>query len=127
MRIRLLSSLLVLGLMLAAAPAFAGKRVSGPQAKAHIGKRLQFSSKVPDKTRPFTTRLGGKKGDKVRPFTASNIREMILPFTGPGGAQGGARVHIGNVVTGTLNMETGEVRTKGVSAPRAAPQPATAE
>lgn len=124
MRVRLLSTLLALGLVLAAAaPALAGKGLTGPKAKAHITKRLQYSSKVVDKSKPFTTRLGGKKGDKIRPFTASNIRPMIIPFTGPNGAQGGARIHVGNVVTGTLNMVTGEVRTKGVSAPRSAPQP----
>lgn len=123
MRNRLLSSLLLLGLLLVAAPAFAGKRVTGPMAKAHITKRLQYSSRVVDKTKPFTVRLRGKKGDRIRPFTASNMRDTVIPGPAPAGALGGARITIGNLVTGTLDMETGAVRTKGISVPRSAPQP----
>ena len=103
--------------LFAATPAIAkpGKGpVNGYQAKAHIGERLQKSSRVPDKTRPFTTRLEGAKGDTVRPFTASNIRTKVIP-TGP---SSGAQLHVGNRVTGTLNTKTGAVRTKSVIMPR---------
>lgn len=123
---RLLSTLLLLGLLIVAAPAaLAGKRVSGPQAKAHISQRLQYSSKVVDKTKPFTVKLFGKKGDKVRLFRASNIRQTVIVGSAPQGALGGARVTVGNLVTGTINMETGEVRTGGVAVPRSAPVPFT--
>ena len=88
--------------------------VSGPEAKAHISERLQKSSRVPDKTRPFTTHLGGEKGDTVRPFTASNVRTRVFP-TGPSSS---AMLHVGNRVTGTLNTKTGAVRTKSVIMPR---------
>jgi hypothetical protein len=95
---------ITLAIALVATPVFAGGPVSGPQARAHITQRLQYSSKVVDKTRPFTTRLGGKKGDVVRPFSASNVR--------------GQTITIGNVVTGQLDTRTGAVRTLTVTSPR---------
>ena len=88
--------------------------VNGYEAKAHIGERLQKSSRVPDKTRPFTTHLGGEKGDVVRPFTASNVRTRNFQ-TGPNTS---VKLHVGNRVTGTLNTKTGAVRTKSVIMPR---------
>jgi len=112
---KLLGTLLALSLLTTAAAADAGP-VTGRQAKAHITQRLQHSSKVKDKTRPFRTKLGGKKGDKLRPFVATNVRNAII--SAGGGRVGAYVIHVGNRVSGTLNMETGQVRTASVVSPR---------
>ncbi len=114
---KILSLALLLGM--SSMSTLASAEITGPQAKAHIQKRLQYSSKVADKTLPMKTQLGGKKGDVVRPFTASNIRYTVIPGNAPPGALGGARVATGNRITGTVNMKTEAVRTKSVAIPRA--------
>jgi hypothetical protein len=105
--IKSLSLLVALAVALVATPALAAGPVSGQQAKAHLNKRLPLSSKVYDKTRPFKTTLGGKKGDVVRPFIANNFRRVPL-----GPAITGLR---GLSVEGTLNTQTGAVRTTKVT------------
>jgi len=114
---KLLLSLFALALLATTLSAQAGP-VTGHQAKSHISQRLQYSKKVRDKQRPFKVKLGGKKGDRIRSFQASNLRPMVIPGNAPHGAQGGVRITVGNVVSGTLNMETGAVRTTSVVVPR---------
>src|SRR5262245_52065011 len=94
-----------LGSALALSAVTAQAKLTGPMVKRHVEKRLQYSSRVPDKTLPMTVKLYGKKGDKVRRFRASNIRETYVT-RGPNDAplKNGIRLHTGNVVSGTVNM-----------------------
>jgi hypothetical protein len=104
----LLSSVLAAAFLLSTSIASAMAPVSGVQAKGHISQRLQLSRNVRDKTKPFSVRLAGKSGDVIRPFTATNVRNIRI--NGPG------EVIRGNRVTGILNMMTGAVTVKRVVA-----------
>jgi hypothetical protein len=88
------------------AGATAHAAVDGRGAKAVILKALQRSSKVADKTGPFKTKLGGKTGDRLRPFTASNIR--TVHFGGGHGHVGS--LHSGGSARGTIDMRRERVR-----------------
>ena len=83
---------------------------TGYTAKGYIVTAVKRSPKVADKAGTFKTQLGGKAGDQVRPFTANNLRKIILPFGGPGAhRQGGAMLTIGGIVSGKINMKTNRV------------------
>jgi len=71
--------------------------VTGPQAKPTIVKALAKAATTRAERGPWKTSLGGKAGDKLRPFEASNIRK-----------RGG--LHTGGVAVGTLNMKTEKVK-----------------
>src|SRR5262245_9930982 len=99
---KVISPTLALGILLSSAIATAKPAgpVSAREAKPHITERLQYSSRVLDKTKPFSVELRGKKGDTVRPFVASNLRGQRIP-AGPSST---ALITVGNRITGTLNM-----------------------
>src|SRR5262245_25595068 len=103
---------LIIGALLSTAGVAAARGKAGPvsgrEAKAHISERLQHSSKVWDKTRPFRVQLGGKKGDRIRSFVADNGHAHAVDGSGTRAVSGG------NVVEGTLDMKTGAVRTTRV-------------
>ncbi len=87
---------------------------TGHSAKGYIVAAVKQSPKVRDKAGKFKTQLGGKAGDRVRPFTANNLRKIVLPFGGPGAAkQGGVQLTIGGIVSGKINMKTNRVTISG--------------
>jgi hypothetical protein len=103
--------------------AVASAAITGAQAKGKIVPAVKASSKVHDKGGSFRTKLGGKASDTVRPFTATNLRMMMRPTGGPGFENqplGGARVHLGGVASGTINMKTEKVKVTGYAQPRPA-------
>jgi hypothetical protein len=110
---RILTALSLAAAMLAGATS--AYAVDGRGAKALINRNIKFSSKVADKTGPFKTKLGGKAGDRLRPFTASNVRSIIIPGRAPAGALGGARLHVGGIARGTIDMKQDKIRIKGYS------------
>jgi hypothetical protein len=111
---------ILLALALLSSSASAGGKVSsgpvsGPRAKAHVLQRLKYSSKFRrkvDPSGPWTSHLGGKKGDKVRPFFLRGPNR-IIPGNAPAGALGGTRSGF-DIVRGRLDTVTGEVRTTDV-------------
>ena len=107
---RILTALSLAFTLLAGAASSHAHHITGRGAKSFIVKGLMSSSKVSDKTGPFKTKLGGKAGDIVRPFSARNIRAMILPGKAPAGAQGGFRMSVGGIASGTINMATHRVK-----------------
>jgi hypothetical protein len=111
---RILTALSLAAAMLVGAVAHA-HHSDGRGAKAIINRNIKFSSKVADKTGPFKTKLGGKAGDRLRPFTASNVRSIIIPGRAPAGALGGARVHVGGIARGTIDLKAHKISIKGYS------------
>jgi len=116
-------TILALSLALAtlSSAATASAAISGREAKPKIVAALKASSKIVDKRGTFRTQLGGKAGDKLRPFTANNRRFVILPTGGPGFENkplGGARIQTGGIATGTINMKTERVTIKRYMMPR---------
>ena len=83
--------------------------VTARGAKPVIVAAVKSSPKVMDKSGPFKTTLGGKSSDTVRPFSASNVRVITIPGNAPAGAQGGARMNVGGVASGEINMKTDKV------------------
>lgn len=90
-------------------------------AKPVIVAAIQRSSKVMDKQGPFHTKLLGTTKAGLREFRASNMRNITIPGNAPAGAQGGTRLTVGGMLTGTINMKTNRVYIKSVSMAKSMP------
>lgn len=99
----------------------AAHAATGHTAKGFIVAAIKQAPDVVNKNGKFKTKLGGKPGDKVRPYTADNIHHQIFPFVGPGGQAGGARLAVGATYAGHINMKTNRVTVKTVAVPRRLP------
>jgi hypothetical protein len=101
-----------------AGAASAHAEISAQQASSRIKAAIAKSSKVTDKTVPFTEKLGPLvKGTKyVRSFRASNLHE-IKPEV-PGKFQPQFVIEGGAVVLGKINLRTEKVTITGVQVPR---------
>jgi hypothetical protein len=91
-----------------------GRQITA-ELKRDLGRRVEKAK--------WSTRLGGKPGDKMRPFTASSIRHITIPGNAPNGALGGARVAVGWMISGKISTKTGRTTIQGRSQPRSAPTP----
>src|SRR5688572_27244875 len=114
----------VVVLSLISSLAFAGqKQLRGSQITGELKRDLK---RTVEKTTAWKSKLGGKPGDKMRPFQASSIRHVVIPGPAPAGAQGGARIAIGWIVTGKISTTSGRTYVQGKAQPRSAPTAAPA-
>jgi hypothetical protein len=93
------------------------KRIAAGKARSLVKSALRSSDQVTDKTEPFRITIGRPDAAGARRFTASNERRIITVGSAPEGAQGGAFIHGGNTVTGTI-LADGTVTFDQVSRPR---------
>ena len=113
----------VLALTLISSLAFAKeKQLRGSQITAELKRDL---GRRVEKTPAWRTKVSGRPGDKMRPFQASSIRHIVIPGPAPSGAQGGARIAIGWIVTGKISTTSGRTYVQGKAQPRSAPTPAS--
>lgn len=100
-------------LMLASAPALAAYK--GAKLTAELKKDL---TRRQGNAGFWRTKIGGKAGDAVRPWSASSVRTIGLPH--------GGQVHGGMMLKGTIRVSDGNTTIDPGSyvAPRGLPAPA---
>src|SRR5262245_47231910 len=103
---RLAASIALMLSLITAGSAFADYK--GPAMTAELKKDL--NARV-EKTPAWRTTIGGKPGDKMRPFRATSIRSIQ---TGPSGG----RIMGGFGVSGKFSTATGRTYIKSMIAPR---------
>jgi len=89
--------------------------ISPHQAATRIKAAARASSVVTDKSEPYRSTLGGVvKGTKyVRTFKLDNRHTVFDPTGGPASINSsGARVQVGGVATGKINLRTEQVTFK---------------
>lgn len=102
--------------------------ITAQQAASRIKAAIPQAKVITDKGGTFRTKLGPvKKGTKyVRTFTANNERPMIFASGGPGSTKlGGARITVGGIATGEVNLQTEKVKFFSYSQAKGMQRPTT--
>ena len=107
---RILSPLFVVALLAGAHAQGFATPIRSRQAPSIIKRVLR--ERV-DSTGRWRTRLGGKRSDRIRPFSAENLLHLK-----PGIPR---RTILRKRVTGTINLRTGMVDIRSIDAPRGEP------